>query len=378
VDGRKISGTGGTDLHDAILFQGTLLVDLDVKTMVRALRVPVEKLRRREMENMRERVTTVTRELGRTPPRAEIVRALTAAFEEHLHATLPPPSPLLPHEADALARALPRYRSREWIFGRGTKMTEQVRAMTPSPGGMLRPTIRTSTDRRRIEAIVMDGDFFAFPRRGVLDLEARLKGASTADLDRIVRDHMEHDLEIPGCTAAHVVASIREALDRDTSTLPSRHANAIFPVNCRFADIATLDPSHLLLPYCAKPLTCELRSVDGCDRCGDCPIGDCYDIGERAGLVVHTITSFEHLMETLHCLAAEGAPAFVGSCCEAFYIKHREEMESAGIRGVLFDVADGDSCYDLGKNAFAYDGDYDGESDMDMDLLEAVMRALKG
>ena len=43
VDGRKISGTGGTDEGDAFLFQGTLLVDFDVDTMLRALRVPVEK-----------------------------------------------------------------------------------------------------------------------------------------------------------------------------------------------------------------------------------------------------------------------------------------------------------------------------------------------
>ena len=40
VSGRKISGTCGTELSGAILFQGTLLVDFDVDEMLRALRIP--------------------------------------------------------------------------------------------------------------------------------------------------------------------------------------------------------------------------------------------------------------------------------------------------------------------------------------------------
>lgn len=34
VNGRKISGTGGTDSDDALLFQGTMLVDFDMDTML--------------------------------------------------------------------------------------------------------------------------------------------------------------------------------------------------------------------------------------------------------------------------------------------------------------------------------------------------------
>ena len=45
VNGRKISGTGGTESDAAFMFQGTLLVDFDVTTMLRAQRMPVEKLK---------------------------------------------------------------------------------------------------------------------------------------------------------------------------------------------------------------------------------------------------------------------------------------------------------------------------------------------
>jgi lipoate-protein ligase A len=39
INGKKISGTGGTESDDAFLFQGTMLVDFDVNTMLKALRI---------------------------------------------------------------------------------------------------------------------------------------------------------------------------------------------------------------------------------------------------------------------------------------------------------------------------------------------------
>ena len=53
IQGRKISGTGGTELSGAILFQGTILVDFDVDEMLRALRIPTEKLQDKEIESVK-------------------------------------------------------------------------------------------------------------------------------------------------------------------------------------------------------------------------------------------------------------------------------------------------------------------------------------
>jgi len=52
VNGRKISGTGGTESEDAFLFQGTMLTDFDVDTMLRCLRIPVEKLKAKEIDSL--------------------------------------------------------------------------------------------------------------------------------------------------------------------------------------------------------------------------------------------------------------------------------------------------------------------------------------
>jgi len=39
VNGRKISGTGGTERGDSYMYQGTLLIDFDVELMLRSLRM---------------------------------------------------------------------------------------------------------------------------------------------------------------------------------------------------------------------------------------------------------------------------------------------------------------------------------------------------
>lgn len=378
VGGRKISGTGGTDLGGAMLFQGTLLVDFDAQTMVRALRVPVEKLRRREIENLIDRVTWMSREVGEPPPLSRIMERIAKRFSEMTGAE-PVPAGLTPGEEASLDEVLPRFRSRDWVYGRGRRSTELVRALYSTPGGMLKPVLRCDTGRRRIESLILDGDFFAYPRRGVFDLEAALKGAQVRDVPSIVRDAFDRGrIDIPGASADHVIAAISEALDRGKAGslgLTARQANSTFVVGGALGHIAGLGPTHLLLPYCAKPVECENRGRDSCERCGECGVGPSYEMGEEAGLEVHTVTSYDNLMDTLHDLKHAGVPAYIGSCCEAFYVKHRRDLESVGLPGILIDVAGSESCFDLGKSAFAYRGQYEGRSEMDVDLLGALLSA---
>ena len=97
IHGRKISGTGGTELSGAILFQGTVLVDFDVDEMLRALRIPTEKLQDKEIESVKERVTCLRWELGRTPSLNDIKASLLRGFEEAFGVTFHP-EPLSPME----------------------------------------------------------------------------------------------------------------------------------------------------------------------------------------------------------------------------------------------------------------------------------------
>src|SRR4030043_2216439 len=90
IQGRKISGTGGTELSGGILFQGTVLVDFDVDEMLRALRIPTEKLQYKEIESVKERVTCLKWELGRTTPTETIKAALAKGFGETFGVTFNP------------------------------------------------------------------------------------------------------------------------------------------------------------------------------------------------------------------------------------------------------------------------------------------------
>ena len=102
--GRKLSGTGGLVDGRTLFFQGTLLVDFDPARMIEALRVPVEKLARRDLDDARKRVTTVKEILGFTPSVSDIQEALLTGFREQLG--LAPQWGEVTPEEEALARRL--------------------------------------------------------------------------------------------------------------------------------------------------------------------------------------------------------------------------------------------------------------------------------
>jgi len=57
-------------------FKGTLLVDFDVETMTKSLRVPIVKLKDKELNIVKERVTCLKWELNRDVSYEEVKNAL--------------------------------------------------------------------------------------------------------------------------------------------------------------------------------------------------------------------------------------------------------------------------------------------------------------
>jgi lipoate---protein ligase len=379
VRGRKISGTGGTELRGGLLFQATLLVDFDIESMLRALRVPVEKLRRQELEGMRDRVTWISREIGRVPSVEELDALLAREVERRLGVELRP-GELTDWERARLEELLPSFDSEEYVYGRGRPGGNVGKSIYPTEGGVIRVTVRTGADPNRVLSLVIDGDFFAFPQRSIYDLEAALKGARGDKIGDLIEAHLEKNrVEIPGVGARALTAAVLEALERargESFGLAARRLNKVYPVRLSLAEATSLRPTHLLLPYCAKPVDCALRRLDACDGCGECSIGEAYEIAQNMGLIPCSITSFEHLIVTVEELARRGSTGYVGSCCEAFYLKHRRELEAIEVPGLLFDVLGSETCYDLGKSAYAYRGDYEGKTDVDLELLGELLRKI--
>ncbi|XUM24867.1 lipoate--protein ligase family protein [Bradyrhizobium oligotrophicum S58] len=85
VDGRKISGTGGFFDGDTLFYQGTLLIDFDPEQMIAALKVPVEKLAKRDLASARQRVVSMREILGdNLPDLATIQQGLLDGLAEGL------------------------------------------------------------------------------------------------------------------------------------------------------------------------------------------------------------------------------------------------------------------------------------------------------
>lgn len=220
VGGRKISGTGGVFDGETLFFQGTLLVDFDPLRMIEALRIPVEKLAQRDLEDARRRVTTLREVLGRVPPLAEIQAALLAGFSEHLG--LDPEWGATTDYEERLAQRLcdEQYGTEDFVrqLDAPAGAPPEVSATLVRRGGTVRADIRLEGPARdRIRETLLTGDFFIIPPRTLYDLEARLRGLPVADAGAAVEAFFAgHPSEIPGLSARDFREAVEQALAQKT------------------------------------------------------------------------------------------------------------------------------------------------------------------
>jgi lipoate-protein ligase A len=143
----------------------------------------------------------------------------------------------------------------------------------------------------------------------------------------------------------------------------------LFPVLRPFKEVKK--PEVLLIPYCAKEVECEYRMVQGCEECGQCSVGDAAQMARAFGMDPMTIQNYEELESTLYRIKGSGARAFIGSCCEPFYGKHRPDFERIGLSGILIDV-ERSTCYDLGQEKEALKGHFENQTHLNLSLLKKV------
>ncbi len=380
VDGKKISGTGGTCDEDVFLYQGTVLTDFDVEAMLLALRIPTEKLTEKGLETARDRVTCLRRELDELPADAVIKAALAEAFSEAFEVTLEAAG-LTAWEEEHLVEELPEFEDPEWIHlvQAPDDGKEIFRAIHKQPGGLLRIHSLVDVDRSILRQVLITGDFFIDPRRAVADLEAWLRDTPFPKVrERVLAFFEDHEVDVVGLGAEDFWQAIRLSLEKVRYTelgLGSVDANALYPVNIpdgKTVEQVASEATVLLLPYCAKLPDCQFRFTQGCDECGLCTMGDAYRMARAKGLAAVSIIKYEHLKETLRRMGEQGVSSYIGLCCEAFFVKRNEAFHEAGIPGVLMDI-DGKTCYQLGEEGKAYAGTFEAQADLKVPLLERFM-----
>lgn len=380
VGGRKIVSVFAACRNDAVLLHGGVLLDADIETMLKALRVPTEKLSSDGLAAARERLTAVNACRIGPLPLAAVMSALTRGIAGHLELNLcagddaPPLAALAPERLaaeHALAQAI------RW----DGSLDRNLEALVRTAGGTLRARAEFAPLGERLRGVEFATDAHVEPAGFFLELQRALEGLPLAQIhDRIERFAQHHALDAAGCCIADIEQLLLQLADKREFArrcgLGAVQANALMP----FAGATGLDSattldraSVMLVPYCAKPAWCQWRQRDDCTECGLCEVGTAYALARERNLQVTTITNYEHLVATLAAMKAARVEAYVGMCCSNFFIKRYRAFAEAGVPALLMDIS-GANCYELQQEGEAYAGTFQAEAQLDAELVVQVMK----
>ena len=347
--------------------------------MLRSLKIPVEKLRDKEIDSVKQRVTCLDWELGYTPRTEVIKAAISHGFAKHLGIKLVP-GELTDEEQRRFKQRRAYFHSRAWIDQVKPifQKRETVQGVYKCGSGLVRFTLVVNPGQKRLKDIYITGDFLSFPPKALYGLEAELKGMRLDQelMETKIRGYFEGGhIRIPGMTCTDFLKPLDLAFKKIAIAdygIPLEYCNQISVTNGTFEEVLGKSPSVLLLPYCAKHTGCELRYRKHCMRCGDCSVGDAWAMGLAQKLKVVTVVSFEDLMAELNKMKKSQVPAFIGCCCDPFFSKHVDDFAKAGVPGILLNIDD-TTCYDLDQAKSAYAGRFSSQTHLNLDLLNRVL-----
>jgi len=220
VNGRKISGSGGTELNGAFLYHGSLLINFNVDTMIQCLKLPIKKLEDKQVQSFRQRVINLSEVLGYVPDLQIVKKALLDGFREvfgvHFSAGV-----MNEKESGMFEEEIRNFNSEEWI--RGGRVPAQDSTLKISdykaPGGLIRVSVLLDQNRQRIKSAFITGDFFAYPERCILDMEAFLRNTSSVESDILENVRLffkTQSIRIPGVDAEQMSEAICQAISGAT------------------------------------------------------------------------------------------------------------------------------------------------------------------
>jgi len=222
VDGRKISGTGGFYDGDVLIYQGTVLVDLNPDNMVRVLKVPQSKLDKRKLDSAAQRIVTLKALLGEaTPDMPAIQRAVVDGLAEVLG--IEAVAGEISDDEEHLAR---RYFDEE--IGTDEFVTDIDNPAAESDllagshtgaGGTIDAFVKLEGRANdRLQRVLITGDFFVTPPRVIYDLESHLAGLRLDELEPAIDAFFERsEIDMLSVKPADFTASIRNALSAGTA-----------------------------------------------------------------------------------------------------------------------------------------------------------------
>mgnify|MGYP001822701180 CR=1 FL=1 len=217
VDGRKISGTGGFFDGDILIYQGTVLVDMNPQQMLGALNIPESKLAKRKLDSAAERVVTLKELLGDDLPDIEsIKRALIKGFTEGLGVSAAPGEITEREEALAKKYFIDEIGSDDFVaeIDSPGEEPEVLAGSHTGSGGTIDSFVKLEGPTRQIlQRVLISGDFFVTPPRIVFDLESHLAGARIDEIDTAIDQFFaDNDIDMLSVAPGDFQASITAAL----------------------------------------------------------------------------------------------------------------------------------------------------------------------
>jgi len=384
VGGRKIASVFGVCEGPAVMLQGTVLLNADIRSMLETLRVPTEKLSPDGLSAARDRLATVKECLGEIPA----MEAVRAALERGL--------------ATVLGIQLRRDQKNERRYGpaagKGNGASEpgesagwvgdeegEYEAVWKGQGATVRARADFLENGARFRRVKLAGDLHIDPPERLTALAQALSGLPVGLVPRFVDSFFrEHPADMVGFGPGDLVRVLQLTAEKSAATrvlgLDRSEANALMVFgSAEEGGVREIleRVRVMLVPYCAKPAWCKWRHLDGCAECGMCEVGEAYQLARERGMQVTTITRYEHLVETLAEMKQRRVPAYLGMCCSNFFIKRHRAFRDAGMPAVLMDVS-GANCYELRQEDQAYAGTFSAEARIDAVALRKLMRVVPG
>lgn len=191
VNGRKISGTGGTYESSVYFFQGTLLLDFNVEHMIKSLKIPVEKLTSKNFDSILSRVTSVKSLLGFIPEMDLIKSSIISGFEDYFNIGFYK-GQISNNELEFVDKNRSYYASEDWVYLNDfdpveTKMISDVYKCS---GGLFKTYAKVDQKRNLLKYIYFTGDYFVSPVRSIADLESCLKDSSFDEIIFKIDDYL--------------------------------------------------------------------------------------------------------------------------------------------------------------------------------------------
>ncbi len=197
VGGRRIAGTGGGQIGEAVVVVGNILLDFPERPLARAWRAPSGPFRRLAREGLRRYLTTLARELSSVPAMESLRDEIAGAYRETLGLPVVPGT-LAPREMAAVSAAELELASGALVLGgvgrreAGLKIARGTYVFEGSGGGgRVRVSLRTR--HGVIDAIAARGVAGGAGRTLVgCRIEALVPGAGAANPADAIGELLSH------------------------------------------------------------------------------------------------------------------------------------------------------------------------------------------